>query len=52
MKFDKIIRKIYFFLIFCILSNLLEIEDEFLYRLLYSVLLVCSGFYFFEKSKE
>ena len=52
MKFDKIIRKIYFFLIFCVLSNLLRIEDEFLYRLLYSVLLVCTGFYFFEKSKE
>ncbi len=52
MKFDKIIRKIYFFLIFYVLSNLLSIEDEFLYRLLYSVLLVCTGFYFFEKSKE
>ncbi|MEJ8751505.1 hypothetical protein WKS98_02580 [Lagierella sp. ICN-221743] len=52
MKFDKIIRKIYFFLVFYVLSNLLSIEDEFLYRLLYSVLLVCTGFYFFEKSKE
>lgn len=37
MKFDKIIRKIYLFLIFCVLSNLLRIEEQFLYRFLYSV---------------
>lgn len=52
MKFDKIIRKVYLFLIFYILSNLLWTEDKLSCRILYSVLLVCTAFYFFEKSKE
>ena len=52
MKFDKIIRKIYFFLVFYVLSNLSSTEDKLPYRILYSVLLVCIAFYFFEKSKE
>ena len=51
MKREEILRKIYLFLVFYVLSNLISVEDSLLYKSLYSVLLVSTAFYFFKKNK-